>query len=211
MFKYLLFDLDHTLYSSSYGLEDNVRRRIKEFNAAFLGVSVEEAWKERMDNIHLYGTNLEWLIAEKGCADVEGYLAAVHPKGEADTLLPDPALREFLERIPIPKAIITNSPREHADLILGKLGFEGLFTHIFDIRLCNFVGKPHPKFFYKSLDILNVKIEDTLFIDDVPRYVEAFIKLGGNAILYDEKNLLPDFPYPRIQNLRELSAYLYPD
>jgi putative hydrolase of the HAD superfamily len=208
MLKYLLFDLDHTLYSSRYGLEDDVRRRIMQYNAAYLGLSVEDAWKERADKAHIYGTNLEWLLAEKNFTDVEGYFATVHPKDEADALPPDPDLRKFLEGIPIPKAVLTNSPREHADLILGKLGFEGLFTHIIDVRLTNFIGKPSPLFFNTALDMLNVKIEDSLFIDDVPRYIEKFIQLGGRGILYDEKNLRPDFPCPRILRLEEIVAYL---
>ncbi|MCL2879276.1 MAG: HAD-IA family hydrolase, partial [Treponema sp.] len=105
-------------------------------------------------------------------------------------------------------AILTNSPREHADRILGRLGFEGLFTHIFDIRMCNFIGKPQPVFFNKALDTLGVQAETVLFIDDGPRYVEGFIKLGGNGVLYDENNQHPDFPHPRIQRLREITAFL---
>ena len=208
MINYLLFDLDHTLYSSKYGLENNVRRRIQEYVAVYLGLPVEAAWKQRTDRAHLYGTCLEWLRAEKGFTDIEDYLAAVHPVNEADTLPPDPALRKFLEGIAIPKAILTNSPREHADRIMGKLEFEGLFTHVFDIRICDFIGKPHPVFFNKALDTLGVKAKTVLFIDDTPRYVEGFIAMGGNGVLFDENNLCPDFPHPRIQRLEEIVTYL---
>jgi putative hydrolase of the HAD superfamily len=206
--NYLLFDLDNTLYSCSYGLEDNVRRRIKEYSAKFLGVSVEEAWRQRKELAHIYGTNLEWLMAEKGFADPETYLAAVHPPDEADSLPPDPRRRAFLESIPIPKAIITNSPMEHADLILGKLGFENLFTHIFDIRFCNYTGKPHPMVFHKALEILGVGVETVLFIDDVPRYVEGFLALGGKGLLLDENDHWHDYPHPRIRRLEEFVGYL---
>jgi len=208
MLNYLLFDLDNTLYSSACGLEANVRERMQKYSAAFLGLSAEEAWKERMDKVHLYGTNLEWLIGEKGFTDIEDYLATVHPPDEADSLQPNPALRKFLEGISVPKAILTNSPREHADRIIDKLGLEGIFTHIFDVRLCNFIGKPHPDFFRAALNILDEQPDTVLFIDDLPRYVEGFIKLGGHGLLYDENNLHPDFPHPRIQRLEELSAYL---
>ena len=208
MFKYLIFDLDHNLYSSKYGLENNVRRRIQEYTAAFLNLPIEEAWKQRIERSHIHGTNLEWLLAEKGFTDIDGYLAAVHPPDEADSLLPDPELRQFLEEISIPKAILTNSPREHVDRILAKLNFENLFNPIFDIRLCNYIGKPSPVFFGKALEILNIKAQDVLFIDDVPRYVESFIALGGNGILLDENNQHPDFPHSRIRHLKELSSSL---
>jgi putative hydrolase of the HAD superfamily len=205
---YILFDLDHTLYSSKFGLENNVRHRIREYTASFLGLSAEDAWKERIEKEHIYGTNLEWLIAEKGFTDIDSYLKAVHPPDEADTLLPDPALNKFLEEISIPKAILTNSPREHADRILGILGMGKFFTHIFDIRLCNYTGKPSPLFYNKALEILGLKAETVLFIDDIPRYIEGFINLGGKGILFDENNLYRDFPHPKIQRIQEIADFI---
>jgi putative hydrolase of the HAD superfamily len=207
MCKYLLFDLDNTLYSCRWGLEDNVRRRMQEFSAAFLGLPAGEAWRQRMEQRQKYGTNLEWLRGEKGFTDVEAYLAAVHPKDEADDLPPDPELRAFLKSIPIPKAILTNSPREHADLILGKLGITDLFTHIFDIRRCGFKGKPHPDVFNNALTTLGLQAAEVLFIDDNPDYVKGFIDFGGRGLLLDENDAYSDFPHPRIRELKELAGY----
>jgi putative hydrolase of the HAD superfamily len=206
--KYLLFDLDNTLYSCRYGLERNVSRRIKEFTAAFLGLPTEEAWRQRREVINQYGTCLEWLIAEKGLIDVESYFAAVHPPGETDTLLPDPALRDFLAGIPIPKAILTNSPKEHSDSVLEKLALGDLFTHVFEIRQNGFIGKPRPEYFERSLRTLGVNIDEVLFIDDYPNYVQGFIALGGKALLYDEEDAYKDSPLPRIHNLKDLVHYI---
>ena len=208
MFQYLLFDLDNTLYSSRHGLEDNVRRRIREFSSGFLGISPDEAWRQRMALAGKYGTNLEWLMGEKGFTDVEAYLAAVHPPNEADSLPADPELRAFLAGLPIPKAILTNSPREHAELILSRLGITDLFTHIFDIRRNGYKGKPRPEVFMRALDILGVKAQDVLFIDDSPSYVESFIAFGGSGLLMDENDLHGDYPHPRIRELKELARYI---
>ena len=156
MIKYLLFDVDNTLYSSSWGLEENVSRRIWEFCAAYLGLSPQEARQQRMAMVQQYGTCLEWLIGEKGFTDCEAYLAAVHPPGEADVLPRDDELRAFLAGVPIPKAILTNAPREHADLILGKLGISDLFTHVFDVRQFGYRGKPRRDVFEEALSKLGV-------------------------------------------------------
>jgi putative hydrolase of the HAD superfamily len=207
MLKYLLFDLDNTLYSSRLGLEDKVRRRIQEFSAAFLGISPEAAWCQRM-NRQCYGTNLEWLMNEKGFTDADAYFAAAHPPDEADSLGPDPELGAFLAGLPLPKAILTNSPREHADLILGKLGIAGLFTHVFDVRQSGFKGKPHPDVYRRALGILGVEAAETLFIDDHPSYVEGFIALGGRGLLLDEDGVHHDYPHPKIGELRELVKYM---
>jgi putative hydrolase of the HAD superfamily len=208
MLNYLLFDLDNTLYSCRHGLEDNVRRRMLEFTAAFLGTSPEEVWRQRTAYRRQYGTTLEWLIGEKGFTGVEDYLAAVHPAGEADSLPPDPELGAFLAGIPIPKAVLTNSPREHADLILGKLGIADLFTHIFDIRQTAFQGKPRPEVFYYALNTLGVQAAEVLFIDDQPDYVRGFLDIGGRGLLLDENGVFGDYPHPKIKNLRELAEYL---
>jgi putative hydrolase of the HAD superfamily len=206
--KYLLFDLDNTLYSCRYGLERNVSHRIKEFTAAFLGTSTEEAWRQRHEVINQYGTCLEWLMTEKGFNNFEAYFAAVHPPGEADSLVPDPELRAFLANIPIPKAILTNSPREHADVVLKKLELDGLFTHIFEIRQCGYIGKPRKEYFEYALRTLGVGIDDVLFIDDYPNYVQGFVALGGKALLYDEEDLHKDSPLPRIRDLKDLVRYI---
>jgi putative hydrolase of the HAD superfamily len=208
MITCLLFDLDNTLYSCRWGLEEGVRRRMQEFSAAFLGVSPEEAWRQRMTGGGRYGTNLEWLMEEKGFTDVESYLAAVHPRDEADCLPPDPALRAFLADIPLPKAILTNSPREHTDLILRRLGVTDMFTRVFDIRENNFKGKPRREAFTYALDALGTAAEAALFVDDAPRYVGGFIGLGGRGLLLDETDAHPHFPYPKIRSLEELTRFL---
>ncbi|MDR2478782.1 MAG: HAD-IA family hydrolase [Treponema sp.] len=206
--KYLLFDIDNTLYSSRWGLEDNVRCRMKQFTAAYLGISPEEAWLQRMERVKDYGTNLEWLMAEKGFTSAEDYFAAVHPPDEADSLPPDPLLRDFLAGLPVPKAILTNSPAEHARLILDRLGITHLFTHVFDVRQCNFRGKPRPEVFNHALKVLGVSAAEVLFIDDSPYYVEGFIALGGRGLLFDENDVHSDSGLPRIRELKELAALL---
>ena len=208
MIKCLLFDLDNTLYSARYGLEDNVSFRIRKFASALLGVTPEEIREIRKANIRQYGTCLEWLMAEKGFTDVEPYLAAVHPQDEADSLPRDDKLRSLLAGIPIPKAILTNSPREHADLILDKLGVADLFIDIFDVRKTNFKGKPQKEVFDNALNSLGVCAADVLFIDDNPHNVEVFISFGGNGLLLDENDVHGDCSLPRIRELGEIKHYL---
>jgi putative hydrolase of the HAD superfamily len=208
MLKYLLLDLDNTLYSRRYGLENEIYSRILEFAGAYLGKSTDEVRRLRETAKKQYGTCLEWLRAEKGFTDVETYLAAVHPPGEVDSLVPDLALRDFLSGISIPKAILTNSPREHADAVLDKLGLTGLFTHIFDIRSCNFLGKPRREVFDNVLRTLCISAGEILFIDDYPFYAEGFAALGGKVLVLDEDDIHKNCALPRIRNLREIVNFL---
>jgi putative hydrolase of the HAD superfamily len=208
MIKYLLFDLDNTLYSARYGLEKNVSWRIRKFLAEWLGMGEEEAVAERRKGIERYGTTLEWLMGEKNFTDVEEYYRVVHPEGEADSLKPDPELREFLSGLPYPKAILTNSNREHADRVLEKLKLGDIFSHIFDMRWNNLKGKPRPDVFRRVLSVLEKSPEEVLFIDDYPRYVAGFNALGGAGVLLDELDSCPDFPGRRVRNIREIVKFL---
>jgi putative hydrolase of the HAD superfamily len=206
--KYLLFDLDNTLYSAHYGLEDNVAFRIRKFVSASLGITPEEVREIRKGNMRQYGTCLEWLMAEKEFTDIENYLSAVHPEGEADSLPRDDKLRALLASIPLPKAILTNSPREHADLILDKLGVADLFTHIFDIRQCGFKGKPQKEVFDNALNRLGVCASEVLFIDDNPNNVEAFIGFGGKGLVFDENDVHGNCSLPRIRELSQIKEQI---
>ncbi|MDR2158620.1 MAG: HAD-IA family hydrolase [Treponema sp.] len=204
----ILFDLDNTLYSARYGLEERVSRRIRTFLARHFGISEEEAWKKRKACIKTYGTTLEWLVTEEGFRDVESYFAFIHPGDEAEGLIPEPGLREFLEGLRLPLAILTNSPEEHAGRILKKLGIEDLFDPVVDIRRNNFSGKPRPEVYLRTLKLLGAAPGKTLFVDDNPSYTEGFLKIGGMALLLDEFDAHREYPFPRIRKLPELTAFI---
>jgi putative hydrolase of the HAD superfamily len=206
--EWILFDLDNTLYSARYGLEEGVRRRIRIFLARYFGSSEEDAWKRRSAGMGLYGTTLEWLVMEEGFQDVESYFAFIHPEDEAEGLRPEPGLREFLEGLSLPLAILTNSPREHADRILKKLEIEDLFSPVVDIRQNNFFSKPRPEVYLRTLQILGTVPEKTLFVDDNPSYTEGFLNIGGMALLLDEFDVRHDYSLPRIRTLPELAGFI---
>jgi putative hydrolase of the HAD superfamily len=208
MITNILFDLDNTLYSARYGLEDKVSRRVADFLSARLGLPWEQALALRRERIKNYGTTMEWLRSEMGFTDINSYYAAIHPEGEEDALPPDPALGSFLQNLNLPLAVLTNSPREHADRILKKLGITDLFTYIFDIRWNGLKGKPQPDVFKRALEAMGSGPEETLFIDDFPSYVEGYLAIGGKGLLLDEFGEHRDYPHERIQNLRELTAFL---
>lgn len=208
MIRHIIFDLDCTLYPASYGLEENVARRIIEYVSAYLGKSEEEAAAEREESKTQYGTTLEWLIAEKGFTAVDDFLARVHPENEGDSLSADPELRSFLESLPCPCSVLTNSPAFHAHRFIRILGLEGIFRRVFAIEDDGFKGKPHASAFNRVLDVFGVKPDETLFIDDTPRYVAGFIALGGRGILIDEGGIHNNYPYERIRTLKELTRFL---
>jgi len=208
MIRHILFDLDNTLYSINTGVEDIFLNRLKEYTSSWLGISWEECEPLWRAGLKTYGTTLEWLIEDKGFTNKEEYYAYIHPENEADSLKPNPELRSFIESLPCPSSILTNSPPFHAERIIKKLEFEGLFQNVFAIEEHGLKGKPHASFFYRALDCLGLKPEEALFVDDIPRYVEGYIAIGGRGLLLDERNKHSWYTNERIKDIRELVNFL---
>jgi len=177
---------------------------MNEYVAAFLHMPVDEARDLRSREMPRYGTTLEWLMSEYGLSDPEVYYAAVHPAGEEECIIPDPKLGDFLRSLPYPKAIFTNSPKEHVDRVVCKLGFADVFDAIFDIRFNNFKGKPHPSSGLRVCAALGVEPCQAVFVDDIPRYVRGFQECGGTGVLLDDRNHHPDEDGLKIASLYEL-------
>jgi len=193
-FSHLLFDMDNTLYPASSDMDKGITRRMLECVADFFHCDMEEAVQLRAERIIHYSTTLEWLRSE-GMKDIEGFLSHVHPDNEADELQTQPGLRDFLLSLPYPKSILTNAPHEHADRVLSKLGIADLFEAVTDIRDAGFNGKPYPDAYLAALKKTDSKLEDTLFLDDMIKYTDGWVALGGTAVLIGDKNgkaLSPD-------------------
>ena len=208
MIRHILFDLDCTLYSVHYGLEENVLRRIREYIFTRVDLPPEEGELLWRDGVKRYGTTIEWLITERSFTAIADYYAYIHPENEAETLPRDPELRNFLENLPCPCSILTNSPGFHTERIIKKLGLEGIFQRIFDMETNAFKGKPSASAFHRALDELALKPEEVFFIDDAPRNVDAYLALGGKGVLLDERDVHKDFPHERIRTLREITRFL---
>lgn len=188
--KNIIFDLDNTLYPSSAKMDQGITERMISCVANFFNTTYEEAIKIRAKNITNFSTTLEWLRSE-GLTDIEGYFAKVHPENEADELEADPKLREYIKSITQNKIILTNAPKEHAVRVLEKLNISDLFIDICDIRSSGLLGKPFPKSFEEALTKINGTVEDTIFVDDMQKYVDGYTALGGTAVLVGTKNGKP--------------------
>lgn len=189
-FAHLLFDMDNTLYPSSSDMDKGITRRMLECVASFFNCDMQKARELRAERIVHYSTTLEWLRAE-GMNDVEGFLLHVHPDNEADELLPQAGLRDFLLSLDYPKSILTNAPHEHADRVLGKLGIADIFKAVTDIRDANFNGKPYPDAYKAALAKVGAGIENTLFLDDMQKYTDGWAAMGGTAVLIGNQNGKP--------------------
>jgi len=208
MIHAVFFDLDNTLYPASASMEADIVRRMNEYVAVLLRMPFAEAKELRALRMPNYGTTLEWLMREHGFTHIEDYFGAVHPEGEEDVLVRDPDLPAFLDSIAQDKYIFTNAPSQHAERVLAKLGIADKFKRIFDVRFTGLRGKPGRAAVEKVIAASGRLAADTLFVDDVPRYVRGFTDCGGRGVLIDHDDKYPEETLPRIRSIYELTRHL---
>ena len=208
MIRYILFDLDNTLYPESSILGARFEEAINRYTAGFLNISNEQARVMRKERGRAYGTTLQWLIQVYGFDKIDEYMDAVHPKDMHSYLNKNPGLKQLLQELPVPRSILTNSPREHALRVLDYLEITDQFERVFDLRYNNLVGKPEPSVYSRILAEIGQTAEDVLFIDDVPGYLEPFRRMGGKVLLIDELERRSPHDFPAVQSIEELPGFL---
>jgi putative hydrolase of the HAD superfamily len=187
MIRYLLFDLDDTLYPRSVGLWNEISQRMNDYMVARLGVPVEQVNRVRQAYWDRYGTTLRGLYIERQI-DPEDFLEYVHDIEIAKYLKADAQLDQVLARLPHPKYVFTNASKAHAERVLSALGVTSHFSNIFDIRFIGYESKPAPAAYRRVLAALNARPEECLMIDDAARNLVPAKALGMRTVLLDGKS-----------------------
>jgi putative hydrolase of the HAD superfamily len=182
MLKYILFDLDNTLYPKSLGIFEMVVERIRHYMEVRMGFEKELACALRQEYIRKYGSTLRGLMVHYHL-NPDDYLEYVHDVGVEKKISPNPALAVLLESIPLKKAIFTSGHRPHALRVLRCLGVEQHFPQIFDITATHFIPKPNPEPYQQVLDVLGVGGPQCMMIEDLPANLKPAKELGMTTVL----------------------------
>lgn len=208
MIKHIIFDVDKTIYPSSCGFGDEMDRRISQYTADFIKISLDQANLLRRRSVKDYGTTLRWLQVEHGLKDTEHYLDYVHPKDVHNYLPNRDEVKNMFHKIPISISILSNGPIENVDRILHYYNIKHLFNPIIDIKDNNLKGKPHRESYEKILNHIDHNIGEILFVDDVEDYLIPFHDMGGNVLLVNEREKHTKMKFDEITNILELPIYL---
>ena len=182
MIKYILFDLDDTLYSKKTGLMAAIGQRIHLYIQERVGLDPVAARDLRRRYLQTYGTTLKGLQVHYN-VDTDEYLAYVHDVPLGDYLQPDEALDRVLTEIQAEKIVFTNATTEHAHRVLRFLGVEHHFSRIVDLRATNYKNKPRPGAYRCALDILGARPEECLMVEDSVRNLKPAKEMGMITVL----------------------------
>ncbi len=181
MIKYLLFDLDETLYPFSTGLMQRINERMNEFMVQQLGVPKDQVTALRQSYWHAYGTTLRGLYVERHI-DAQAFLDYVHDIPLDGYLRADDRLDALLSSLPQTKYIFTNAPADYARRVLRVLGIERHFRDIFDIYFIEYASKPAESAYRKVLSALKARGDECLMIDDSARNLAPARALGIRTV-----------------------------
>ena len=164
--RYLLFDLDNTLYPKESQLLATIDRRIDEYLTSKISLPPAEISELRKRYLLDYGTTIGGMVA-KHQIDPAEYLGYAYDLDVARYLKPDPLLATDLASISLTKIIFSNSPREYVERVLEVLGIRQCFAAIYDIEFCKFLGKPNPSSYHRVLADLGADGRECILVDDV--------------------------------------------
>jgi putative hydrolase of the HAD superfamily len=186
MLRYVLFDLDNTLYPPESGLWQAIGKRIELYLTDRMHLPLAEATALRGRYFKTFGTTLNGLRVEYAIDPLE-YLDFVHDLPLAHYLTPLPALDAMLERLPQTKAIFTNADALHARRVLAQLGIDRHFTQIIDILTLEFLSKPDPRAYQRALALLSAAPAECLFVEDTPQNLPPAHDLGMRTVLLGQR------------------------
>lgn len=198
--RYLLFDLDETLYPRDAGVMQEIGRQIRRYIVQHYETTPEEADALARRYHQEYGTSMRGLLLNNGL-DVQRFLAYVHDF-PLDILQPNRELDALLARLPGEKVIFTNADRPHAERVLERLGIRRHFSRIVDVVASGYIPKPNLEAYTTCLRLLDAKPAECVLIEDTGRNLAPAKQLGMTTILVDGNPDDPaDYKIPTILDL----------
>ena len=176
-----LFDLDNTLYPPETAFMRLIEAKMTDFVARQVGLPRDEAYALQKHYLREHGTTLAGLMAVHG-VDPKTFLDEVHDVS-LDSLSPDPALSEALQRLPGRLLVFTNADERHTNRVLEKLGLADLFEATFHIAHADYLPKPNPIVFDRMIEALAIDPRATVFFEDSEKNLAPAAVLGMTTVL----------------------------
>ena len=181
-FKFIVFDLDDTIYPRGSGLMQEVGRRIQLWLCNHVGLAWEDAATMRRDYFLRYGTTLGGLIALHD-VDTHEYLGFVHDVPVDEYLASNPALATMLDGIPLRKAIYTNGTSAHGWRVLRALQVSDRFERVIGIEEVSLRNKANSDAYEHVLALLGARGPECIMIEDTVHNLRPAKALGLTTVL----------------------------
>lgn len=179
--KYLIFDLDDTLYSAQCGIDEKFIDKIIDI--------FKEKGHDALDKTNFFQQMKE--LKEKHGSEVA---AAQHLGLDPDEFMEkvcdvdvseipyNPLLKEQLNNLPNKKFIYTNSTHKHVQDVLKRLELEDMFDGVFTAVDCKYIVKPHVESFKSFLNKYDINAQDCIMFEDSHKNLATAKDLGMKTV-----------------------------
>ena len=180
-----VFDLDNTLYPPEARLFDQIEIKMTEWVSQNLSISKYKANILREKYWRNYGTTLAGLMREHHIRP-DDYLTYVHDIS-FDSLESNPILKNLIAALPGRKIVYTNGTAPYAKRVLGALGLESVFDHVYGVENADYFPKPEEKAYkiiFKKEQLNPLK---SAMFEDEPRNLKVPYLLGMKTVFVAPK------------------------
>ena len=176
-----VFDLDNTLYPADAQVMSQVDRRMTEFVMGLLDLDFDAARKVQKTYWHDYGTTLNGLMTNHS-VDIPSFLDFVHDVDHS-VITPDPTLAQRIGALQGRRLVFTNGSFKHAEKVVDRLGLNGLFDDLYDIKAGGYTPKPHRESFDRFAKAHTINPSAALMFEDSARNLETAAQMGFTTVL----------------------------
>jgi len=162
-----VFDLDNTLYPRACNLFAQIDLLISSYMVDVTGLPYAEARALQKIYYRDHGTTLHGLMLHHG-VDPDHFLKTVHAI-DYSGVPAHPDLVAALRALPGRRFILTNGDVGHASAVLSKVGADGLFSGIFDIRAMGYKPKPLPEAYESFFATHGIDATHAAMFDDLEK------------------------------------------
>lgn len=162
-----VFDLDNTLYPRECNLFAQIDILISQYMVQVTGLPYDEARALQKTYYRDHGTTLHGLMLHHG-VDPDNFLNTVHAI-DYSGVAAHPDLVSAISALPGRKFILTNGDVGHASAVIEKVGLDGMFTDIFDIRAMKYKPKPLPEAYSEFFAMHGIDSRRAAMFDDLEK------------------------------------------
>ncbi len=211
-----LFDYDLTLYGVEercviQSLDDRISLSVQ--NA--VGGDLENAHRIRKEYLAEFGTTLAGLQAMHGVKP-DDFFDFIHQPEFLIYPKASPEKRALLQSLPGRHFVFTNGRHDWSEAGMDHMGIRDCFEGVFDLKLMDWIGKPHESAYEKMVqflgerDALPENPKEIILLEDSLRNLEPAHKMGWTTVWVNPDGETPDWVdlhIPHLLNLRDKLAF----
>ena len=183
-----LFDLDDTLHRADAGIFRLINRRMTEFMARELNLSLPEASDLREHYWRHYGATLGGLQQHHPQVCPAEFLHQSHRLPELIAALqPMPHIDTALAALPGRKAVFSNGPAFYVRALIEAMRLGSHFEALFGVDDLALHYKPQPQAFHLVCATLAVPPQQCVLVDDSPANLQAAKALGMRTVWFGSR------------------------